>query len=432
MRLLGHGEAEWLWFGWGLARAVGRLTLAAVAAGAIGLAVPAGAAADGCAPLGGAPGFRPLQGAELRAYDTIEFTVLRGGRPETEIVSGAKCYQVYVADTDVDTNGVPALQALYRERLEKIGARIVFADRHRLHARLSEAGRETWFRIDLQDREIDVTVVRRHALTPSLTRSSGRDYRLLGHMPDYEEVSSTKHADEVRRFTVPGSGDLQTVEIRGAVHEVAYRAKSRDRLSSDAEIQENYRAALRALGADILFNDWRTTTARHVDRGRMVWLRVTSQVSEIAMLAVEAKLAPPRPRLSDRALAAALAQKGRATVASGLGVGDAPTQVDHNLVRQIVALLRHDKSLVLDVVAHTDDLGGRDTNSKRSQAQAEAIAAAVVKQGIASDRIDALGAGADQPVADNATVEGRAQNRRFELVRKLPPPPPLPRPRPAQ
>ena len=408
------------------------LALAIAAAGALIAAWPEPAIADDCPPLDAAPGFRPVQNAERRAYDSIEFTVLREGRPETEVVAGAKCYQVYVAADGDGRLGVPELQARYRSRLEQLGAQIVFADRYRLHARLAEAGRETWFRIFLQDREIDITVVRKQALVPSLTRPSGHDHRLLGHMPLYEESDFTRHADEVRRFTVPGGGDRRTVEFRGAVHEVRYRAKSREQLSSDLEIQENYRAALRALGADILVANWRMTIARHVDRGRLIWLSVTSQVTEIAVEAVEAKLPPPPPRLSDGALAKALAGEGGVTVVSGLGVGDNPAADHRSLVRQIAFLLRRDARLMLDVVVHTDDLGERDAGVRRSQAQADAIVAAVIKQRIAPERVHAIGAGADRPVADNATVGDRAQNRRIELVRRLRPPPPLPPARPGQ
>lgn len=408
------------------------LALAIAVAGALIAAWPGPAVADDCAPLDGAPGFRPVQNAERRAYDSIEFTVLSDGRPETEVVAGAKCYQVYVAGDGDSRLGVPELQARYRRRLEQLGAQIVFADRYHLHARLTEAGRQTWFRIFLQDREIDITVVHKQALAPTLTRPSGHDHRLLGHMPHYEESGFTRHPDEVRRFTVPGGGDRRTVEIRGAVHEVRYRAKSREQLSSDLEIQENYRAALRALEADILVANWRMTVARHVERGRLVWLSVTSQVTEIAVEIVEAKLPPPSPRLGDRALAKALAGEGGVTVASGLGVGDNPAADHRALVRQMALLLRRDAKLMLDVVVHTDDLGERDAGVRRSQAQADAIVAAVVKQRIAPGRVHAIGAGPDRPVADNATVEGRAQNRRIELVRRLPPPPPLPPGRPDQ
>ena len=408
------------------------LASAIAVAGALSAAWPWPAAADDCPPLDAAPGFRPIQNAERRAYDAVEFTVMRDGRPETEVIAGAKCYQVYVAGDGDNRLGVPELQARYRSRLEQLGAQIVFADRYRLYARLAEAGRETWFRIFVQDREIDITVMRKQALVPSLTRPSGHDRRLLGHMPHYEESGFVRHADEVRRFTVPGGGDRRTVEIRGAVHDVRYRAKSREQLSSDLEIQENYRAALRALGADILVANWRTTVARHADRGRLIWLSVTSQVTEIAVEAVEAKLPPPSPRLSGGALATALAGEGRVTVASGLGAGDNPAADHRSLVRQMAFLLRRDARLMLDVVVYTDDLGERDTNVRRSQAQADAIVAAVIKQRIAPNRVKAIGAGPDRPVADNATMDGRAQNRRIELVRRLRPPPPLPPARPDQ
>jgi hypothetical protein len=164
----------------------------------------------------------------------------------------------------------------------------------------------------------------------------------------------------------------------------------------------------------------------------LIWLSVTSQVTEIAVEAVEAKLPPPSPRLSGGALATALAGEGRVTVASGLGAGDNPAADHRSLVRQMAFLLRRDARLMLDVVVYTDDLGERDTSVRRSQAQADAIVAAVIKQRIAPNRVKAIGAGPDRPVADNATMDGRAQNRRIELVRRLRPPPPLPPARPDQ
>ena len=400
-----------------LAAAVCRLSVAAALAAA---AMPGGIAAAlaDCAPLARPPGFRPAQDAERRAYDAIEFTVLHDGRPAAQTVAGATCYQVYLAEDGAATPGVTALLARYRERLAETSARILFADRARIHARLSRAGRETWFRIDVQDNEIDVTVLHRQPLKPSLTRPSGRDHRLIGHMPHYQDAAVDKHADAVRRFTVQGRSERSTVEVSGAVTEVTYRAKARNRLSSDVEIQENYRVALRARGADILFTDWRTTVARIAERDRVTWLRVTSQVSEIAVLAVEVKLPAPEKRPSDAALIAALAPDGRAMLVSGLGVGAAaPARADRGIVAQVVRLMRRDRALTLAVVAHTDNLGDRAANLERSQAQAEAIAAAVVKQGIARGRIGAIGAGPDRPVADNATVQGRAANRRIELVR---------------
>jgi OOP family OmpA-OmpF porin len=68
------------------------------------------------------------------------------------------------------------------------------------------------------------------------------------------------------------------------------------------------------------------------------------------------------------------------------------------------------------VEGHTDSTGPRDVNQPLSQSRAESTRAYLVSKGIAGDRIEAAGYGADRPLASNAQVGGRADNRRTELV----------------
>lgn len=81
-------------------------------------------------------------------------------------------------------------------------------------------------------------------------------------------------------------------------------------------------------------------------------------------------------------------------------------------------LLRQHPSLALDVVGHTDSQGGEAFNLDLSQQRAVAVVSALVSRGIDANRLGARGMGRAQPVADNATEEGRARNRRVELVRR--------------
>lgn len=81
-------------------------------------------------------------------------------------------------------------------------------------------------------------------------------------------------------------------------------------------------------------------------------------------------------------------------------------------------LLRQRPSLALDVVGHTDSQGGEAFNLNLSQQRAAVVVNALVNRGIDANRLGARGMGLTQPVADNATEEGRARNRRVELVRK--------------
>ena len=69
----------------------------------------------------------------------------------------------------------------------------------------------------------------------------------------------------------------------------------------------------------------------------------------------------------------------------------------------------------INVYGHTDNIGSAEANKKVSDQRAAAVAKYLTQKGIAKERIVADGLSFDFPVADNATEEGRAQNRRVEI-----------------
>ncbi len=93
-----------------------------------------------------------------------------------------------------------------------------------------------------------------------------------------------------------------------------------------------------------------------------------------------------------------------------------------NLVKESFAELERIKSLLqaypnlrIQISGHTDNRGSADLNINLSEARAKAVVDYLVEKGISSDRLLALGLGSEQPIATNASQEGRAQNRRVEL-----------------
>ena len=70
----------------------------------------------------------------------------------------------------------------------------------------------------------------------------------------------------------------------------------------------------------------------------------------------------------------------------------------------------------IEVAGHTDSMGSDAYNMKLSQRRAEAVRNFLISRGVAADRLSAKGYGESQPVADNATEEGRFKNRRVELA----------------
>lgn len=70
----------------------------------------------------------------------------------------------------------------------------------------------------------------------------------------------------------------------------------------------------------------------------------------------------------------------------------------------------------IEVAGHTDSKGSDAYNMKLSQQRADAVRNFLISRGVAADRLTAKGYGEAQPVADNATEEGRFKNRRVELT----------------
>ena len=80
------------------------------------------------------------------------------------------------------------------------------------------------------------------------------------------------------------------------------------------------------------------------------------------------------------------------------------------------ALTKHDKASTMVVEGHTDSVGTDADNQALSQKRAESVRTYLVSRGIAADRITAQGLGESRSIADNANPEGRANNRRVEIV----------------
>ena len=93
-------------------------------------------------------------------------------------------------------------------------------------------------------------------------------------------------------------------------------------------------------------------------------------------------------------------------------------QESQSLLDDIAAVMKQFPDWRLEIVGHTDAAGDPAQNEALSRARADAVMAALVQRGIDAGRLAPQGMGEAQPVASNDTPEGRALNRRVELVRE--------------
>jgi outer membrane protein OmpA-like peptidoglycan-associated protein len=73
----------------------------------------------------------------------------------------------------------------------------------------------------------------------------------------------------------------------------------------------------------------------------------------------------------------------------------------------------------LEVSGHTSSLGGKALNKALAKRRADAVAKVLVDSGIPASKVTTVGVGPDKPIADNATKEGQAKNRRVEIDVKV-------------
>lgn len=188
----------------------------------------------------------------------------------------------------------------------------------------------------------------------------------------------------------------------------------RDELKQvDPDLGVRYNGGL----GDIWNRPVETFVIRRPDRA--IWIQVTGyQHGGSLLMAETAPVEITAGLLEAEALKQQLEIGGRVAIEVNFAVDKAEILRDSQpQIAQVVALLRDDPSLRLSIDGHTDATGEADHNLRLSEARAQAVVAALVAQGIESSRLAAKGHGQSQPVADNETEEGRAQNRRVELVR---------------
>jgi OOP family OmpA-OmpF porin len=189
---------------------------------------------------------------------------------------------------------------------------------------------------------------------------------------------------------------------------------------SGLAVVRNYDNAIRKVGGTILQSvPDRWVNGKIVKDNQEVWAQIEKGNGKIWLRIVEKK-GMEQHIVAD---AAALSKDIRATghvAVYGINFDTGKSTIkpeSAQVIGEIAKLLKTDPGLKVGVVGHTDSVGGIDSNIKLSQERAEAVIEVLVRHhGIAAARLKAFGCGLFAPVASNDTEEGRAKNRRVELV----------------
>ena len=188
---------------------------------------------------------------------------------------------------------------------------------------------------------------------------------------------------------------------------------------SKLQIRRNYANAVKAIGGTVVFEGDDDTTCRLTRNGKEIWVRIDvwndGHDYDLTILEVEAMT----QEVTADAMYDALAKDGFLALYINFDTGKSEIKPEsQGTVGQIAALLAAHAELKLSIEGHTDNAGTPAANKTLSEARAKAVMAAVVEAGVAPARLAAVGWGQEKPIADNRSEDGRAKNRRVEIVKK--------------
>jgi OOP family OmpA-OmpF porin len=249
-----------------------------------------------------------------------------------------------------------------------------------------------------------------------------KDHPMFSRMPGYyiQDYDAQDFAS-VELDTEPA----RTVE--GRYWKISYWLKEGARKSGPVQIARNYTDLMVKRGGTKLFDDvdsgGGSTVAQMPVNGKNVYLQLyVSNAGEVYELTVvEEAGMEQKVELTAMELAKALNDTGSVALHNILfDTGKATLKPESAAALAPVGeLLKNDAALKLEIQGHTDNVGQAAANLKLSQDRAAAVKTYLVQTfGIPAARLTPAGFGDTKPVAPNTAEEGRAQNRRVELVKR--------------
>ena len=219
-------------------------------------------------------------------------------------------------------------------------------------------------------------------------------------------------------------------KVEGKKFKRTYSLKEDAQKSSVIQIIRNYANAIKNNGGTVIYegmpqnaecadnNGLNMVVGKFVRDGNELWVEVVTLGGDDYYLTIVLKELMKQDVTASN-MFEALNRDGHISLYINIDFGKSVIREESNpIIEQIVQMMKSNADLKIGVEGHTDNVGSPASNKTLSEARAKSVVSAIVGQGISADRLSPAGYGQEKPIADNNTEEGRAKNRRVELVRK--------------
>ena len=255
------------------------------------------------------------------------------------------------------------------------------------------------------------------------------DHPMLSRYPNSHitEYEKTYNAVEMSVGGAPGTRPKKQ-SLEGQLTRIRYFHNDPNSQPSALQVIRNYQNAIRSVGGKVVYerlprpNDGGETTLVAQFGGKEVWVRVRPEIFSAPTQSYLLEILE-RESMEQKVTAARLLDElnKQGFTALYLNFETNSWQIrpsDAGTLDEVAAALKQTPAMRVRIEGHTDNVGTAESNRVLSERRAQSVLDALVQRGVDRARLSAAGFGQERPIADNRTEEGRAKNRRVELVRQ--------------
>jgi OmpA-OmpF porin, OOP family len=249
-----------------------------------------------------------------------------------------------------------------------------------------------------------------------------KDPELFTRMPNFKIVQYDEKQFDSYKFRVTQGGQITTQAVEGhySYWKYVFDRSTNAAIPSRVQVMRNYEDAAAKLGGKRVLDSPNMTTIKISKDNKNIWVEVAPVPNgyEYSLKIVEQEAMKQDVVADAAALKAGLAESGHIELQGvffDTGKADLKPESEAAL-KEVAKMLQQSADIKVWVVGHTDYVGTPESNLTLSSARAASVVKYLAGQGIDAKRLGSFGAGPYAPIAPNNVEEGRAKNRRVELV----------------
>ena len=241
-------------------------------------------------------------------------------------------------------------------------------------------------------------------------------------MTNYFISEFQNNFDAVDFNTAPGGTKIITKEGTKTKIRYDFNTESGQPKPSALQILRNYESAAKKIGGQTVYLNAGEVTGvfKIIKTNEEVWVKVetggndNNDFYELTILEIEAM----KQEITSNDILTALNTDGHIALYINFETGKSDIKPEsQNIIDQIVEMLKSNPTLKISVEGHTDNAGNIQSNQTLSENRAKAIMNAIGSKGVDKLRLSSKGWGQTKPIDDNKTEDGKAKNRRVEIVK---------------